>query len=133
MTGDQRVTLTRAAERILPGAEEAQLIGYIEGALASEVWAGRRPAVLEGAATLDRVAQEGWRQSFSEPAPTDRDEVLTHVQNTGADTDDFDGAAFLHALIELCLEGFLGDPAHGGNHNQAGWRYIGFVPGCPRH
>ena len=31
------------------------------------------------------------------------------------------------ALHALTLEGFLSDPVHGGNANQAGWRAIRFA------
>ncbi len=133
LTDQQRATLDSTSRLILPGAEQARIIVYLERTLASSFWLPRRDWFLAGVEVLESLAQAGWQQSYANLATNDQAEMLTHVQHEGADTDDFDGPAFVHALIELCLEGFLCDPVHGGNRGQTGWRYIGFVPGCPRH
>ena len=37
--------------------------------------------------------------------------------------------AFFNQLLENTMEGYFGDPVHGGNRFAAGWKMIGF-PGC---
>ncbi len=31
----------------------------------------------------------------------------------------------MELLVQLCLEGFLGDPRHGGNRDRLGWSHLG--------
>ena len=42
------------------------------------------------------------------------------------------GLRWLRAMLVLTLEGFLCDPVHGGNRDEAAWRWLGHVPGQPR-
>ncbi|HEY1099925.1 MAG TPA: hypothetical protein VGF99_13405, partial [Myxococcota bacterium] len=35
---------------------------------------------------------------------------------------------FVRVVLALTLEGFLGDPRHGGNHDGVGWRFVGYAP-----
>ncbi|MBI4615114.1 MAG: gluconate 2-dehydrogenase subunit 3 family protein [Planctomycetes bacterium] len=133
-----RAVIERATERILPsddgpGAAEARVIDYVELALATEYWAGSREPFEAWAARFDEIAARDWKApGFVELEPQAADFVLEHVQSGGADSDGLSGAAFVHDLVVLTLEGFLGDPIHGGNAGEVGWAYIGYVPGAPR-
>lgn len=118
--------LAAAAARILPsddgpGAAEADAIAYLSRAVAEfRREAGRRLA--EGAREIDRIARAGWGLPFTRLDPPAQDQVLTRVSTR----------RFFHDLHVLTVEGFLGDPVHGGNRGEAGWRYIGYVPDEPR-
>ena len=121
---DARETIAAAVSRILPGGEgmpgatEAGVMGYFDRALADPYWGDVRPGLLEGVRRLDRVAHFGWD--------------LRQVQTGATDDADFEGAIFFHDLLVLTLEGFLGDPVHGGNRNEVVWDFFGTAPGSPR-
>ena len=135
---DAREALTAAVSRILPGAEgmpgatEAGVMGYFDRALEDPYWSDVRPGLLEGVRRLDRVAQFGWDLPFVALAADRQDRVLRQVQTGATDDADFEGAVFFHDLLVLSLEGFLGDPVHGGNRNEVVWEFFGTVPGAPR-
>jgi hypothetical protein len=138
LPGSVRETLEAASSRLLPsaegepGAREAGVIRYIERALQDPYWSGARKEFLEGVERLDRVAQFGWETSFVRLEEAQQDIVIRQVQAGGEDDEGFSGEAFLHDLLVLTMEGFLGDPVHGGNRNEVGWSVIGYVPGGPR-
>lgn len=133
---DSRAILEAATWRLVPsdehpGAREAHVIGYIDKALSLPFYALAKPAcwshrreLERGAKLLESVALRDWGSPFVALASSQQDAVLGYVQ--GQDLE------FFHTLLVLSLEGFLGDPVHGGNRGQAGWQAIGYVPGQPR-
>jgi gluconate 2-dehydrogenase gamma chain len=75
----------------------------------------------------DRYANK----AFAALDPASQDEVLgalekgeLHLANAPADT-------FFNLLLDNTIEGFLADPAYGGNRDFIGWKLVGF-PG-PRY
>ena len=114
-----------------PGAREADTIGFLERALQHPYLAHLRPEFLAGADRLDAVARDEWEAPYVELPFDDQDRVLAFIAEGGADDDSFEGGAFVHELIILTLEGFLGDPVHGANKDQVGWDYIGYAPDGP--
>lgn len=130
--------LARALERLIPsddgpGATEAGVLAYVEKALGSAPWDAAREAILGWVPHLDRIAARDWAVAgFAEAPDEAADRVLEFVQSGLADEGGLDGRGLLHDLLILALEGFLGDPGHGGNAGCAGWRYIGYFPGEPR-
>jgi gluconate 2-dehydrogenase gamma chain len=113
-----------------PGAREANVAEYVQKALSGH-YASYLQVIQEGLGRVDRLARREWESPFVRLSPSVQDRILRFVQKGGEDDDDFRGGVFVHRLLELCLEGFLGDPRHGGNRNGAGWRYIGFAPPGP--
>lgn len=137
LTPLQRGVLAQASERILPsddgpGAREAKVIEYIAKALESAYHAPLRPLFTEGVRRIEALARSDWEQPFLQLEAEDQDRVLDWVQRGGVSDATFDGKRFFHRLVELTLEGFLGDPVHGGNKGQVGWTAIGYTPGGPR-
>jgi gluconate 2-dehydrogenase gamma chain len=133
----ERRTLAAAAARILPsddgpGAVEAGAIDAIERALASSYHRALREPFRMGAAALNRIAREHWQAEFAGLSSQDQDSVLGFVESGKADTAEFPASRFLDRMITLTLEGYLGDPVHGGNRDEVGWRFIGYRPGVPR-
>jgi len=137
LTPGERETLAAAAARIIPsddspGAREAGVVDYIEQALATHYHRVLREPFRKGAAVLNDVAQRSWGKPFASLDSTDQDSVLNYVEGGKADTSEFPATRFLDRLITLTLEGFLGDPVHGGNRGEWGWKFIGYKPGEPR-
>ena len=137
LPADERSILAAATERLIPsgdspGAREANAIEYVCRALSTKFHKPIRPLFMEGARRIDRVARREYGTSFQEMDTEDQDRLLDFIQRGGEGEDGFDTRLLFHKLLELTLEGFLGDPSHGGNRNEVGWRFIGYSVGSPR-
>ena len=133
LPADERDTLSAVTELLIPsddgpGAREANVIEYICRALRSDFHEPIRGMFMDGARSIERLARSEWGLPFVEMDFEDQDRLLEHIQTGGLD----DRGRFFHKLLELSLEGFLGDPRHGGNRGEVGWNYIGYTPGTPR-
>lgn len=128
LTPHQRATIDAATARIIPtdqdpGASEAGVVNYIENTLVSRD-AGSLTLYRNGVEELDRLAQERFSaKDFCSLDPAQQDHVLTVMEQSKS--------PFFALLLEHTMEGFYGDPRHGGNKNRVGWKMLGF-PG-PSH
>lgn len=86
----------------------------------------------EGLDLLEALARSFYARGFAESDESQQDAVLAHVQSGAADTPGFSASRFFERLTILTLEGYLGDPVHGGNRDCVGWRFIGYEPGAPQ-
>jgi gluconate 2-dehydrogenase gamma chain len=121
-----RATLEAAAARIVPsdedpGAREAGTVDYVIAQARRDAVTATRLA--DGASMLERLAREAYAVGFAEVASEAQDDLLTRL--------DMEGDAFFQRLVLVVMEGFYGDPRHGGNREGASWTMIGF-PG-PQH
>ena len=129
------VTLGAVVDRLLPsggpdspGARDANVAAYFEALLATDQMPQTvKDRVRNGLANCDRRAQRNFRaRSFAQLSPTRRDAVIKTFERTR------DGVYWLRNMIEITLECFFGDPVHGGNPAEIGWRWIDHRPGTPR-
>lgn len=121
-------TITAAVERIipsddgLPGAREAGTINFVVGEL--EDAPAKVAALVELALTLDEAAQAAGSAAPAGPgifaglSGEQQDAILLTVET--------DGSPALAWLVEATMEGFYGDPRHGGNANGVSWEALGF-------
>jgi len=73
---------------------------------------------------LDRLAREQFSSAaFVSLQPEQQDQILTLLEKQRS--------AFFSLLLEHTMQGFYGDPRHGGNRDRVGWKLIGF-PGPSR-
>jgi gluconate 2-dehydrogenase gamma chain len=119
-------TLEAAVARIIPsdtdpGAREAGTIRYVLSKASEDAVA--RARIIDGVSRLERLAREETGTGFVELAIEAQDSLLARL--------DLDGDPFFQRLVVSVMEGFYGDPRHGGNLNGASWAMIGF-PG-PQH
>lgn len=133
----EQVTLGAMCERLVPsedgaGAREAGVAEYVNRALSTRFCAPWYPGIREGLRRLDRLSLDRWKSPFANLNVDWKDQAIRFLQAGGCDEDSFRGESFVHRLLELTLEGFLGDPVHGGNRGETGWQYIGTKPGGPR-
>jgi len=124
----QRATIEAATERIVPadrdpGARQAGVVNYVESALSSYD-EEHAPLYIAGVQELDRLARERFTsEQFVSLRPEQQDEILAHLEK--------ERHPFFSLLVEHTMQGFYGDPRHGGNCDSASWKMIGF-PG-PAH
>lgn len=100
-----------------PGAREAGVVHFIDGALAG--WeADKREAYRTGLAAAEGLRRKLFPQSTGFAAMTG-DEVRQVVSA-------MEGTPFFELLRSHTAMGFLSAPAHGGNRGGVGWAHIGF-------
>jgi len=133
-TPQQRATLAAACERILPGGEgipgaaEAGVIDFAAAELRRPELGEIRKRIDGGLLALDRrSARAAPGKRFVDLAPAEQDRILRETQ-----TGSLQGEELLRILISLTLEGFLGDPAYGGNRDAVGWKLTGVAPTSER-
>ena len=100
-----------------PGAREARVVYFIDRVLVT-FDRDKQPAYTQGLKDLRHKTQElfSTADKFSSLAPAQQIEMLTAIEKT-----DFFELVRVHTII-----GFLARPEYGGNHNQVGWKLIGF-------
>jgi gluconate 2-dehydrogenase gamma chain len=114
--------LAAALDRLIPsdehgpGALEAGVLQYIEGALGRAGDPVRREWRDELEA-LDDLARRREGDAFASLAPDAQDRVLGLVAD----------APFFGQLRQRAIEGMFGDPAWGGNIGGVGWRLLGYT------
>ncbi len=100
-----------------PGAQEARVIYFIDRVLVT-FDRDKQPAYTQGLKDLRQRTQVLFPSvnRFSSLTPAQQIQVLTAIEKT-----DFFELVRLHTIM-----GFLAKPEYGGNHDQVGWKLIGF-------
>lgn len=121
LTATEMVNVEAVASCIMPsddgaGAREAGVAGFVAVALAT--WARDKSTLIrDGLATLDAQCKARWGCGpFAKLAPAEQEVLLRECEET----------AFFQTMRLLTAFGMFGDPRHGGNVGEAGWRLIGF-------
>jgi hypothetical protein len=110
-----------------PGARDVNGIGYLDAALADpDTEAGDAALVRAGAAWLDEAARRAGSAHFAAAPPDLRETALAAVAARDR------GPDWVLVTLMFGLEALLGDPVHGGNPGEVGWRWLGHTPGEPR-
>jgi gluconate 2-dehydrogenase gamma chain len=100
-----------------PGAQEARVIYFIDRVLAT-FDRDKQPTYTQGLKDLRQRTQVLFPSvnKFSSLTSTQQIQVLTAIERA-----EFFELVRLHTIM-----GFLAKPEYGGNHDQAGWKLIGF-------
>jgi gluconate 2-dehydrogenase gamma chain len=129
---DQADTIAAIAERFWPGApgkpgaREADVLNYIDLALAS-AYQDLQDFYRRGLHALEAYTQREYGQPFRRLAPEQQDEVLRAVERGEASDFTWPTAqAFFNTLWTHTIEGMFADPVYGGNRDFAGWRLVEF-------
>jgi gluconate 2-dehydrogenase gamma chain len=133
-----------------PGALEAGVPRYIDRQLAGAYGAGERlykagpwrqgtpsqgyqlphtPAELFRAAIRSIGERLAAKRGFAALTPHEQDAFLDALQKGEIDLGAAGTTEFFEMLLALTMEGYLSDPAYGGNRGMAAWKMIGF-PGA---
>jgi hypothetical protein len=125
--------LEAATDRLLPsepgspGARDVNAVGYLDAVMAeADVDDLVKTTIRRGLARLDETARARGSTDFAALPATARDEVIRGFEGDDA------GIEWLQRTIAYTLEAFLGDPVHGGNPEEIGWKWANHVPGSPR-
>lgn len=102
----------------LPGATEAGVVYFVDGALGS-YFVGLRDLVKQGLADLDARAVKRGAERFASLAPSDQVAVMKEVEQT----------PFFFNARNLTMMGILADPSYGGNRDLVGFSLVRREPG----
>jgi gluconate 2-dehydrogenase gamma chain len=93
----------------------------------SQSEAGPAQKYREGLAALDRYCRSTYAgKAFAELSDSDKDGVLSGLENDSVKLEGADGKAFFEQTIKDVKEGFFADPIYGGNRDMVAWRMIGY-------
>lgn len=136
-----------------PGAEEADVVTFIDRQLAGFYGRGQRwymkgpflegtdqqgyqfetpPAGLyrAGLAALDAHCRRSHAgKAFAALDPGLQDDILAAMEKGDLELDGVSASAFFALVLDNTIEGFFSDPIYGGNRDMVGWRLVGF-PGA---
>jgi len=126
-TAQQARTLGALCDRIIPadadpGAAAAGVLTFMDRQLGGPYRRYRR-TYREGLAAIDELAEARFSRSFGELPAAPAGQILAALERGPA-------AAFFRLLVEHTMQGFYGDPRHGGNVEAASWKMLG-APAVP--
>jgi gluconate 2-dehydrogenase gamma chain len=111
-----------------PGAREAGVEGFLARVFDDERLSAVHPLLKRGCSFVMRAARATQGRAFTELTDAEQDEIIARLVDGQMRPDGFSGPLFVRIVLALTLEGFLGDPRHGGNKDGVGWRFVGFSP-----
>lgn len=123
-------TLDAALERIVPGAARAQVRRYMNLQLELPHFKNLGGMVMHGAKLLEKVARREAGGPFQSLDDSAQDQLLSRFQRGDVKTK-FPTSKWFAIVHAFALEGWLGDPKHGGNAAGSGWKDIGWEQQCP--
>ncbi len=107
-----------------PGAVEIGAVTYLDRALAGHDRHLRESYQL-GLAALDRAARDRCGAGFADCAPEEQDGLVGDLEAARLPAFHLpDQGEFFGVLRAHLQEGLFADPAHGGNRDLAGWRFL---------
>lgn len=126
-------TLVAVCERLLPsddlgpGVKEAGIDTYLRKELADPRMKAIKSMTQRGAVWVARAAKKEHGKWFVELPDADKDAIIARLVRGEIKPKGFTPLAFVRVLLALSLEAFLGDPRHGGNKDQVGWKFVGGI------
>ncbi len=114
-------TVDAVCEQIIPadkdaGARQAGVVHFIDLQLTRH-YRKYQGAYRKGIADLDKASRSRFGKPFAELAIEQQTEVLAE--------EDTNGSEFFNLIRTHAMQGFYGDPRHGGNRGEVSWKMLG--------
>ena len=130
-------TVAAICERIIPadqdpGAAEADVVNFIDLQLMGP-YRRYRASYREGIKGVEQASLKLFGHRFTELSPEKQDEVLGELEGGAAAGEAWKGLPskeFFSLILSHSMQGFYGDPRHGGNRERLSWKMLG-VPYPP--
>src|SRR5262245_23335086 len=117
----------------VPGAKQVRATAYLDAALADlDVQPHDLEVVRAGMSSLAALVRGRGATAFTALDGAARESVLVDWRDGKLKTEGGDGADWLRTVLQYTLEAVLCDPVHGGNVDEAGWKWLGYEPADPR-
>lgn len=131
LTVDEARTLGAACDRIIPpdedpGAAWAGVVNYIDLQLCGPL-KPLRSSYRWGIAAIDRSSRMLWRTFFADLSSERQIELLTKMEQGHAPSEawkQISSPEFFGLLVDQTMQGFYGDPRHGGNRERVSWKML---------
>jgi gluconate 2-dehydrogenase gamma chain len=110
-----------------PGADWAQVVNFIDIQLCGPFRAAQE-LYRHGIGCMDATAQTLFGKSFAELDATQQIEILEAVEQGKVSKQIWktvDQRQFFEVVLSHTMQGFYGDPRHGGNRARASWKMVG--------
>jgi gluconate 2-dehydrogenase gamma chain len=114
-----------------PGAAEAGVVNFIDLQLMGP-YKRYRVNYRQGIKGVEEASREKFGRGFTELSPESQDAVLKALEGgvTGEAWKALSSKDFFTLILGHTMQGFYGDPRHGGNRGRASWKMLG-VPYPP--
>jgi gluconate 2-dehydrogenase gamma chain len=116
------------SDELGPGAREAQVARYVDGAL---LVFERRAQFVVGLEAADAHARSTLGAGLADLDPEHQATILGDIEKNQASGFGDGSAWFFGMLRALVLEGMFSDPVYGGNADYIGWKLIGYPGHMP--
>lgn len=132
LTVEEARTLAAACDQIIPpdedaGAAWAGVVNYIDRQLCGPL-RRLRDSYRVGIAAMNRSSRRLYGSNFALLADTRQVELLTLMEQAQAPPEawqQISSSKFFGLLVNQTMQGYYGDPRHGGNRQWAGWKVVG--------
>jgi len=131
LTNDEATLLDAIANQFIPsdddpGAKEACVVKFIDTQLNLN-YKRFQERYRNGLAALQRSSREHFNNKFESLSEEQQIEFLERMELNDVPGDhwiDDTPASFFRLILSHCMQGFYGDPRHGGNCNHVSYRMI---------
>lgn len=128
---DEARTLAAMVDQIIPpdqdeGAVWAGVVNYIDRQLCGP-YQGLQDTYRQGLAGIDQSSQARYRKPFADLDTSDQIAMLRLLEEgraPGAHWQQASSKDFFETVVDHAMQGFYGDPRHGGNREGVGWRML---------
>jgi gluconate 2-dehydrogenase gamma chain len=132
LTVNEARTLAAVCDQIIPpdeapGAAWAGVVNFIDRQLCGP-YRRLRGSYLNGIAAMNNSSRLLHRCDFADLPKATQMELLNMMENGQAPAEAWQklpSDEFFAMLVEHTMQGFYGDPRHGGNRDRASWKMIG--------
>jgi len=132
LTRDEAATLEALCERIIPtdqdpGAAWAGVVMYIDRQLTGP-YRKLRKTYRWGIAGTNQTSREMFGSPFAALTPPQQDSVLQAMDSGKSHGDCWNqvsAKSFFDLVVSHTMQGYYGDPRHGGNREKVSWKMIG--------
>ena len=115
------------SEKNAPGAREINAASFFQWIISDPLLDPDETGFRKNGITwIEETANENRRKSFIELDDETQEEVLRFAEDTSW------GKSWISATLLHLFEALLSDPIYGGNTDEIGWKWLGYVPGIPR-
>ena len=123
-TEEQAATVAAMCDQIIPpdqdpGAVAAGAVHFIDRQLKGH-YAYLQESYLKGIEEIEGAARQKFGKRFPDLASEQQIELLKEREQS----------AFFRMVVDHTMQGFYGDPRHGGNRDFASWKMMG-IPNAP--
>jgi gluconate 2-dehydrogenase gamma chain len=132
LTLDEARTLAAISDQIIPpdqdpGAAWAGVVNYIDRQLCGQ-FQSLQPMYRRGIAGIDQSSRLLYGNAFAHLVAPRQIDVLHHLESgqaPGAIWKQTSSSEFFGLVIDHTMQGYYGDPRHGGNREGVSWKMLG--------